>query len=175
MTHTVKLVKEFHQKFGHPVAEALTIPSEGIRLLRFRLLVEEVVEFGRAIGIAGLCESTQEEFEAMVKKLLNQYHINPFAVVNVAEAADALGDIDYVTQGANLVFGFPAEAVVAEIHRANMSKLGADGLPIYDDHGKIQKGPNYAPPDVKKVIELIDSTRKTWLEDAPTADSAQND
>ncbi len=175
MSHTIKLVKEFHQKFGHPVASELTVQSDKIRLLRFRLIMEELLEFGRAIGIDGLHQLNDEEFEAKVKRTLAGYAIAQGAPVNLVEAADALGDIDYVTQGANLVFGFPAEAVVAEIHRANMSKLGADGQPVYDEHGKIQKGPNYAAPDVARVLDLIEATRKRWLEDAPTADSAIND
>lgn len=175
MSHTIKIVKEFHEKFGHPVAPRMITPDAKTRLLRFRLLVEEVLEFGRAIGVAGLCEPSQEDFERLVKASLNTYEINPSHETDLTEAADALGDIDYVAQGANLVFGFPAEAVVAEIHRANMSKLGADGKPVYDEHGKIQKGPNYVKPDVAAVLHLIETTRSVWLEDAPTADSAAND
>jgi len=175
MSHTIKIVKEFHEKFGHPVAPRVTTPDAKTRLLRFRLLVEEVLEFGRAIGVAGLCEQSQEDFERMAKSVLDTYSINPAHETNLADAADALGDVDYVTQGANLVFGFPAEAVTAEIHRANMSKLGADGKPVYDEHGKIQKGPNYIKPDVAAVLHLIEETRNVWLEDAPTADSAAND
>lgn len=162
MPHTIKLVKEFHLSFGHPVEAVPTNPDDKTRLLRFRLIYEELMEFGRAIGIQGLADCSQEEFEARVKKTLNAIEIMAGFQTNLVEAADALGDIDYVTQGSNLVFGFPAESVVEEIHRANMSKLGADGKPIYDEHGKIQKGPNYRKPDVLAVLSLISATHKNW-------------
>lgn len=150
--HTLQLVKEFHQVFDHPVATEVNTPSAKLRLLRFRLLFEEVLEFGRAVGIAGLCEATQEEFETEVRATLAEFSVDSDAPVDLAEAADALGDIDYVCQGANLVFGFPAEEVVREIHRANMSKLDADGRPIYDAGGKAMKGPAYRAPDIKQLL-----------------------
>jgi len=150
--HTLQLVKQFHTAFGRPVSAHVTTPDAKTRLLRFKLLFEEVLEFGRAVGIAGLCEHTPEEFEVEVKEVLSQFTINEDALTDLPEAADALGDIDYVCQGANLVFGFPAEAVVREIHRANMSKLGADGKPIYALDGKVMKGPDYRPPNIKQLL-----------------------
>ncbi len=165
MPHTIKLVKEFHTVFGHPVAATPTDVDENTRLLRFRLIYEELMEFGRAIGISGLADETQEQFEELVKSAKNAIAIVPNFPTDLVEAADALGDIDYVVQGSNLVFGFPAESVVEEIHRANMSKLGADGKPIYDEHHKVQKGPNYRKPDVGGVLRLISEARKSWLED----------
>jgi predicted HAD superfamily Cof-like phosphohydrolase len=150
--HTIELVRLFHLAFAHPVRTVPTTPKPLERLLRFRLLFEEVMEFGRAIGVSGLSEQTQEAFEADVKRTMAEFSINEDAVVSLSEAADALGDIDYVTAGANLVFGFPAEAVVAEIHRANMSKLGADGRPVHDGYGKVVKGPNYKKPNVAQVL-----------------------
>jgi len=155
--HTIKLVRLFHLAYAHPVHHVPRTPPARERLLRFRLLFEELMEFGRAIGVEGLCEQDAEAFEADVKRTLGEFRIAPDAPVNLAEAADALGDIDYVTAGANLVFGFPAEAVLAEIHRANMSKLGDDGRPIHDAHGKVVKGPNYRPPNVAQV--LLDACR----------------
>lgn len=165
MPHTIKLVKEFHTTFGHPIATAPTDVDENTRLLRFRLIYEEMMEFGRAIGVKGLADKTEEEFKAVVKAALNAVSLIPNFPTDLVEAADALGDIDYVVQGSNLVFGFPAESVVEEIHRANMSKLGADGKPIYDEHHKVQKGPNYRKPDVGGVLRLIAETHKSWLED----------
>lgn len=165
MPHTIKLVKEFHATFGHPIAAAPTDVDENTRLLRFRLIYEEMMEFGRAIGVKGLADKTEEEFKAVVKAALNAVSLIPNFPTDLVEAADALGDIDYVVQGSNLVFGFPAESVVEEIHRANMSKLGADGKPIYDEHHKVQKGPNYRKPDVGGVLRLIAETHKSWLED----------
>lgn len=164
--HTIQLVRLFHLAFAHPVHHVPRTPPPDQRLLRFRLLLEEVMEFGRAIGVEPLCSDTQEEFERKVKEVLATFTIDETATVNLPEAADALGDIDYVCAGANLVFGFPAEAVVAEIHRANMSKLGADGAPIHDEFGKVVKGPNYRKPNVAQVLldacDASDGQDKIW-------------
>ena len=150
--HTISRVEAFHRAFGHPVAPIPTVPDAKTRLLRFRLFLEELMEFGRAIGIAGLVEMPDEDFQAFCKDQMAHITIDATAEVNLVEAADALGDIDYVTQGANLVFGFPAETIGEAIHRSNMSKLGPDGKPIQDEHGKIVKGPNYFKPDIAAVL-----------------------
>lgn len=150
--NTIDRVREFHLAFEHPVSYAITSQTPKVRLLRFRLLMEEVLEYGRAIGVVGLCSDTQEEFEKFVKDRLDEFEIDEEHVVNLPEAADALGDIDYVCAGANVVHGFPAEAVAVEIHRANMSKLGEDGMPIKDAFGKIVKSALYRPPNVARVL-----------------------
>lgn len=164
--HTIQLVRLFHLAFAHPVHHVPRTPPPDQRLLRFRLLLEEVMEFGRAVGIAELSDGSQAEFESRLKSVLSTFSINEDAPVNLPDAADALGDIDYVCAGANLVFGFPAEAVAAEIHRANMSKLGADGAPIHDEFGKVVKGPNYRKPNVAQVLldacDASDGQDKIW-------------
>lgn len=149
--HTIERVREFHLAFGHPVEREITIPSPKTRLLRFKLLFEEVMEYGRAIGIKGLHEFTLEDFESDLKDTLKSFEIDPDVVVDSIEAADALADIDYVCAGANLCHGFPAEAVAIEVHRSNMSKLGANGKPVLAADGKVVKGPNYSPPDIESV------------------------
>jgi predicted HAD superfamily Cof-like phosphohydrolase len=151
--HTIHRVAEFHRVFNHPIEQTPTTPTAKMRLLRFRLLFEEVMEFGRAIGIDGLACIPEDLFERHLKETLDDFRIDADAEVDLPLAADALGDIDYVCQGANLVFGFPAEDVSCEIHRANMSKLGANGEPIYDEHKKVVKGPNYTPPDVAAILK----------------------
>jgi predicted HAD superfamily Cof-like phosphohydrolase len=150
--HPVVLVAEFHGTYGHPIALVPTTPSPEMRRLRFRLLFEEVMEFGRAIGIRGLSDVPEDIFERQLKLALDDFTVDPDFEVNLVEAADALGDIDYVKQGADLVFGFPSEAVIREIHASNMSKLGTDGLPIYDEFKKVMKGPNYFKPDIARVL-----------------------
>jgi predicted HAD superfamily Cof-like phosphohydrolase len=166
--HTLTLVRQFHKAFGHPASDVITTPDAKTRLLRFRLLLEEVMEFGRAIGVAPLAGIPEEEFLEKLRSTMDAFTIDEGLAVDLVEAADALGDIDYVAQGANLVFGFPAIAVVAEIHRANMSKLGADGKPILDERGKVVKGPNYRKPDVAAVLAefaeslAIGEERKIW-------------
>jgi predicted HAD superfamily Cof-like phosphohydrolase len=150
--HTIERVREFHLAFGHPVETQITVPSAKTRLLRFKLLYEEVMEYGRAIGIEGLCFLPQKEFEADLKMTMGEFKIYLGHDVNSVEAADALADIDYVCAGANLCHGFPAEAVAIEVHRSNMSKLGADGKPMLAADGKVIKGPNYFSPNIQRVL-----------------------
>ncbi len=148
---TIELVQEFHEKFGHPVAKKV---GEGLaaelRALRVRLIAEELAELCHAWGVQLHCvvndekDDTQDEISVWA---------NPEAAVNHSEGADALGDLDYVIQGANLVAGYPAQAVVEEIHRSNMSKLGADGKPVVREDGKILKGPDYFKPDIGRILE----------------------
>lgn len=156
MTHTINHVRKFHKVFGHPIASGINPATKELRELRVKLIAEELGELCQALGVGlklivdprPVAEGEEDVKEFMlVEALLEDDE------VDLVEAADALGDIDYVTQGANLVFGFPAEDVMLEIQRANMSKLGEDGLPVYREDGKIMKGPNYAPPDVAAVLK----------------------
>jgi predicted HAD superfamily Cof-like phosphohydrolase len=163
--HTIERVREFHLAFGHPVETQITVPSAKTRLLRFKLLYEEVMEYGRAIGIEGLCFLPQKEFEADLKMTMGEFKIYLGHDVNSVEAADALADIDYVCAGANLCHGFPAEAVAIEVHRSNMSKLGEDGKPILAADGKVVKSSLYSPPNIRHVltnaaINALDSNTK---------------
>lgn len=142
-------VREFHEAFGHPVRVAPAIPSLEQRLLRVRLLAEELAEFAEACGVS-LC----------IKDWPNGQHSIgvvetwPTKGCDLIAAADALADLRYVVDGGNLVFGFPGERVLAEVHRSNMSKLGADGKPLLREDGKVLKGPNYSPPDIRSVLSL---------------------
>lgn len=161
MTHTINLVREFHEKFGHPVAGAPDESTEEMRLLRVKVIAEELAELCQALRVDLTliveCHALDE-----VEKLGGDYvsvQVYPntpdYGEPDLVEVADALGDLDYVVQGSNLVFGIPAEEVVAEIHRSNMSKLGADGKPICREDGKILKGPNYSPPDLASIIGFL--------------------
>jgi predicted HAD superfamily Cof-like phosphohydrolase len=71
---------------------------------------------------------------------------------DIIEVADALADILYVTAQQMTTLGFPVDALLREVQRSNMSKLGADGLPIYREDGKVLKGPNFSQPDIAKVL-----------------------
>lgn len=75
------------------------------------------------------------------------------AARDIVEVADALGDLLYVVFGTAIEFGIDMEPVNDEIHVSNMSKLGAGGKPIYAANGKVLKGPNYFPPNIRKVLE----------------------
>ena len=72
---------------------------------------------------------------------------------NLKEIADALTDILYVTYGAGYAYGINLDKCFKEVQRANMSKLGKDGKPIYNEKGKVMKGPNYLEPDLKQFVE----------------------
>tara|TARA_B100000242_G_C42783806_1_gene364761 strand:+ start:127 stop:471 length:345 start_codon:yes stop_codon:yes gene_type:complete len=72
---------------------------------------------------------------------------------DVKEVADALTDILYVTYGAGHAFGINLDKCFEEVQNSNMSKLGSDGKPIYNESGKVMKGPNYYEPDLKKFIK----------------------
>ena len=139
------LVEEFHKAFGHPVETAPTLGTVELRILRTKLLIEEVLELATAFGLNVVCNVIDGVQHVAIEE-------NKNLVPNVVEIADGLGDIRYVTDGANLCFGLPAEEILAEIHRSNMSKLGEDGKPIYREDGKVLKGPNYFEPDIAKII-----------------------
>tara|TARA_B100001167_G_C16651420_1_gene248803 strand:+ start:264 stop:605 length:342 start_codon:yes stop_codon:yes gene_type:complete len=72
---------------------------------------------------------------------------------NLKEIADALTDILYVTYGAGFAYGIDLDKCFKEVQRANMSKLGADGKPIYNEKGKVMKGPSYSEPNLKQFVE----------------------
>ena len=118
-----KSVKKFMETFGQEVKEKAEFPSEKITTLRYDLIYEELTELRDAID----------------KK-------------DIKEVADALTDILYVTYGAGHAFGIDLDKCFAEVQNSNMSKLGVDGKPIYNEKGKVMKGPNYFKPDLKKFI-----------------------
>ena len=70
----------------------------------------------------------------------------------IRDSADALTDILVVTYGAGAAFGIDLDKCFDEVHRSNMSKLSEEGKPIYNEFGKVMKGPSYSPPDLKKII-----------------------
>ena len=116
-------VKKFMKTFGQEVKEKAEFPNEKITSLRYELIKEELEEFK----------------EAIEKK-------------DIKEVADALTDILYVTYGAGHAFGIDLDKCFEEVQNSNMSKLGLDGKPIYNDKGKVMKGPNYFKPDLNKFV-----------------------
>ena len=117
-------VKKFMKTFGQEVKEKAEFPSDKITSLRYDLISEELSELKTAID--------------------NK---------DIKEVADALTDILYVTYGAGHAFGINLDQCFEEVQSSNMSKLGEDGKPIYNDKGKVMKGPNYSPPNLKQFIE----------------------
>jgi len=119
-----KNVRIFMEKFGQMVRTTPQFPDDKTMQLRLDLIKEELSELE----------------EAMKTK-------------NLKEIADALTDILYVTYGAGYAYGIDLDQCFKEVQRANMSKLGEDGKPIYNDQGKVMKGPNYIKPDLSKFIK----------------------
>ena len=116
-------VKKFMETFGQEIKEKAGFPDEKITSLRYDLINEELDELK----------------EAMDNK-------------DIKEVADALTDILYVTYGAGHAFGINLDNCFKEVQNSNMSKLGEDGKPIYNDKGKVMKGPNYFKPDLSKFV-----------------------
>ena len=114
----------FMKTFGQDVKQSSSFSSDKINALRVSLIKEELDEL----------------IEAMNKK-------------DLVEVADALTDILYVTYGAGHAFGINLDECFQEVQNSNMSKLDKDGKPIYNENGKVMKGPNYFKPDLSKFIK----------------------
>ena len=119
-----KKVKIFMETFGQEVKSKSSLSSDKINSLRLSLIQEELDELNKAI---------QDK--------------------DIVEVADALTDILYVTYGAGHAFGINLDQCFNEVQNSNMSKLGDDGKPIYNENGKVMKGPNYFKPDLSKYIK----------------------
>ena len=117
-------VKIFMETFGQEVKSKSSLSSEKINSLRLSLIQEELDELKKAI---------QDK--------------------DIVEVADALTDILYVTYGAGHAFGIDLDKCFNEVQNSNMSKLGDDGKPIYNENGKVMKGPNYFKPDLSKYVK----------------------
>jgi predicted HAD superfamily Cof-like phosphohydrolase len=117
-------VKKFMETFGQEVKEKSAFPNDKIVKLRQDLILEEFNELQEAIK--------QKDLK---------------------EVADALTDILYVTYGAGHAFGINLDKCFEEVQNSNMSKLDENGKPIYNEHGKVMKGPKYYKPDLGKFIK----------------------
>ena len=139
--NSYELVREFMLKFGHPVYDKpQAIDDLEWEWMRLGLILEELCELYEACGY-----DPKQLREAVVPKI---------GGTDIVGAADALGDLEYVTNGMALGMGVNLPVVVREIHRSNMTKLGPDGKPIYREDGKILKGPGYEPPRIAEVLEV---------------------
>ena len=116
-------VRLFMKTYGQEVKDKAEFSDAKTNKLRIDLIKEELDE---------LTEAMQDE--------------------NLLEVADALTDILYVTYGAGHAFGIDLDKCFEEVQNSNMSKLGEDGKPIYNEAGKVMKGPNYFKPDLSKYL-----------------------
>ena len=126
MKTNFELVGEFMDTFGQEVKTKPELPDDKTVALRVDLIEEELKEL-----MAALYQDEE---------------------VNMVEVADALTDILYVTYGAGHAFGLDLDKCFAEVQASNMSKLDANGKPIYREDGKVLKGPNYFAPDLSKYV-----------------------
>ena len=117
-------VKVFMETFGQMVRTKPQFPDEKTMQLRYDLIKEELNELDYAMKTK-----------------------------NLKEIADALTDILYVTYGAGFAYGIDLDKCFKEVQRANMSKLGENGKPIFNEKGKVMKGPNYSQPNLKQFVE----------------------
>ena len=117
-------VRTFMKTFGQEVKIKAKFPKKKIVKLRYDLIKEELNELQNAIKTK-----------------------------NLKEIADALTDILYVTYGAGHAYGIDLDKCFSEVQKSNMSKLGEDGKPIYNEKGKVMKGPKYFEPNLKQFIE----------------------
>ena len=116
-------VKNFMETYGQEVKIKPSFPSDQIVQLRYDLIKEELDELSIAINDK-----------------------------DIIEVADALTDLLYVVYGAGHSWGIDLDKCFAEVQRSNMSKLGEDGKPIYNEKGKVMKGPNYTKPNLKQFL-----------------------
>lgn len=148
-------VGEFHKAFSHPVETKPTEPDAKTVRLRMRLILEEFIEFVEA-NVDEEKQSAQAILYPLKDAFNNIESLEEADIkVDTVEVADALTDINYVTYGAGHCYGINLDATMQEVQRSNMSKLGADGKPIIDEHGKIQKGPDYFKPDLAKLLKQM--------------------
>ena len=116
-------VRKFMETFGQEIKVKAGFPNQNISSLRYELIKEELGELKEAIENKDL-----------------------------KEVADALTDILYVTYGAGHAFGINLDNCFEEVQNSNMSKLDSNGRPIYNDNGKVMKGPNYFKPNLEKIL-----------------------
>lgn len=126
-SRTQNLVENFHEVFGHPISKPISV---NLANLRAHLIIEESTEL------------TQELWQCA-----QEGRITP-------NLLKEMGDLQYVLDGLAVSLGIDLDACTTRVHESNMSKLGADGKPIYRADGKVLKGPNYKEPDMTDLVPL---------------------
>ena len=144
MTDALTQVAFFHEAFGLPVVSHPSIPSGDRVALRLRLIDAEYKE-------------VRSELTNILEKQRYGHEIAGQSR-RLADLAKELSDLVYVVNGCALEVGLPLNDVFTEVHLSNMSKLGADGKPLYREDGKVRKGPNYREADILGILGVADST-----------------
>jgi len=138
-------VREFHEKFGLVVRDTPDTGFWNERQLRVRLMLEEVLEFAKAAGVMVCMEARRVQMDRL-------WIGDSAETPDLTAMAHELADVAYVTHGTAVQLGIPLLAVTAEVHAANMRKLGPDGKPIINAQGKVQKPEGWKPADVGAVL-----------------------
>lgn len=137
------LVRQFHQVYGLPIQhDQADVDRERVHM-RMRLIYEEVSELTGAV------------YGAQARRLLEETisSLPDDGTRDTIEAADALADLIYVIYGMALECGISLPAVLQEVQASNLSKLDSEGKPIYREDGKVLKGENFFPPNIKNALK----------------------
>lgn len=140
MNRFIEAVTEFHNTFGIAGVSRMDMSNHSLNTLRLNLISEEVSELMDEVG-EGFQHEDHFEFQPKVEPISRE------------RVAKELADLLYVVIGTAVSWDVPLEEVFEEVHRSNMSKAGPDGKPIFRDDGKLLKGPDYTPAELKPIIE----------------------
>ncbi len=141
-----QLVRAFHTTYGLPIVEGEPNADRERVHMRLSLVAEECAELiGAVYG---------EKAQAIMTEAFGKAKQADDGSRDTVEVADAIGDLVYVAYGMALELGIPLADVLAEIQASNLSKLDADGKPIYREDGKVLKGPNYFRPNLRRVLGI---------------------
>jgi predicted HAD superfamily Cof-like phosphohydrolase len=130
-------VRQFQRLMGQDVG--VKNPTSTLLEFRYNLLLEELKELGEEVAIAMAESNFKTGIPLKVK----------------ARMLKEMADVQYVLSGMAVTLGLPLEEAFVRVHKSNLSKLGDDGKPLYREDGKVQKGPNYLPPDMETLLEGI--------------------
>lgn len=146
---SIDQVREFHKAFGRPVRDQPTVGMPDERVLRVRLMLEEVLEFAEAAGVDVYCGN-----RALTPV---NFRVDADRPANLAAMLHELADVSYVVDGTAVQLGLPLNLAVTEVHAANMRKLGPDGKPVVDARGKVRKPDGWRPADVAPLLAAFAS------------------
>lgn len=152
-THNER-VREMMKGFGQDCPEIPTVADVKTRSLRFRLLLEEVLEFGEAAGIAVFLKDDfvhcLQELKEPVPIRMDKLVFSSFSEPNLVEMADAIADISVVNEGAAIAFGLPMEKLQETVDENNLLKIATGSK--CPETGKFLKSPNHPKPDFAGVL-----------------------
>lgn len=145
-------VREFHEAFGLKVRDTPEMGTPDDRVLRVRLMLEEMLEFAKAAGVDVLDANGfrilgVDDFDAILPSMTT--------APDLTAMAHELADVAYVTHGTAVQLGIPLLPVLSEVHAANMRKLSPEGKPIVNAQGKVLKPEGWKPADVGAVLKRL--------------------